>query len=70
MTVLPVAFVAVVARGGIIEHTSVHTREQEATAALKRVVAGDFDPETDDARVFKVGPVASENIYSYRPEEG
>lgn len=67
---LPILLVAIVARGGIIEQVSAHTGEQEATAALQAAVGGDFDPETDDARVFRIGPEGTEEIYSYQPEAG
>lgn len=65
---LPILFVAVVARGGIIERVSVHLREHVAVSVLDLAVASDFDPETDDARVFKVGPAGSEDVYSYPSE--
>lgn len=70
--VLPDLFVSVVARGGLIEDVGVHLGEKEAINALNRAVAGDFDPEIDDARVFRVRTSASsgvsEDVYSYRPE--
>ena len=68
-TASPTLFVAVVARGGLIEDVSVHLGEREAINALNRVVVGDFEPEEDDARVFRVrSSGVSKDVYSYRPE--
>lgn len=66
----PTLYVAVVARGGLVEYVTAHLREVEAVHTLGLAVGGDFDPEQDDARVFRIGPGGSENIYSCQPEEG